>query len=115
MIKFLGQMLKLPVAAFVASVEIIARAMRDFQKTFEESVEIVTGSEANLPDASSGGNSAGDANAETQPSSGNCTNSEDEHMPDPDLSGDDLKIVRYKILYTERDHERLLEGSDALV
>ena len=115
MIKFLGQMLKLPVAAFVASVETIARAMRDFQKTFDQSVEIVTGVETNLGATSGAGSSIGNAKTETQPNNGNCTNSEDEHMPDPDLSGDDLKIVRYKIIYTERDHERLLEGNDALV
>jgi hypothetical protein len=34
---------------------------------------------------------------------------------DQDLGGDDLKLVRYRILYTKRDHERLLAHGDDLV
>jgi hypothetical protein len=116
MIKFLGQMLKLPVAAFVASVETIARAMRDFQKTFDQSVEIVTGSaDVPLGDMESGKSPRGDENSEPQTERGNCKNSEDGNMPDQDLSGDDLKIVRYKIIYTKRGYERFLHAGDGLV
>jgi hypothetical protein len=36
-------------------------------------------------------------------------------MIDQDLSGDDLKLVRFKILYTKRDHEKILDHGEKLV
>ena len=30
---------------------------------------------------------------------------------EPDLSGDDLKMVRYRIIFTKRDEERILQES----
>lgn len=36
-------------------------------------------------------------------------------MVDQDLSGDDLKLVRYKILYTKRDFEGILDHGEKLV
>ena len=106
MIRFLGQMLKLPVAAFVASMEIIAHAMRDFQKMFDESVEaIVSGTEQALSIPSP---------AVVPPSGPNekNSNSEEVQMPDQDLSGDDLKYVSYSIIFTKRDYEATLQQQE---
>ena len=121
MIKLLGQMLKVPMAAFVASMEIIARTMRDFQKTFDDSVEAITGDGPQNPLVDSTGN-----NSVTVASTGstlrdgsriqNLGEPEEIKMPEQaDLSGEDLKLVRYKVVYTKRDHEKLLEAADGLV
>ena len=105
MIKLLGQMLKLPVAAFVASLELITRAMRDLQRTFEESVEVLASgaTEALTPQATA---------AEVRPQGEKNSNSEDVHMPDQDLSGDDLKYVAYSIVFTKRDFEATLRRQE---
>jgi hypothetical protein len=34
---------------------------------------------------------------------------EERHMPDQDLGGDDLKFVRYSIVFTKRDYEATLQ------
>jgi hypothetical protein len=36
-------------------------------------------------------------------------------MVDQNLGGDDLKLVRFKILYTKRDHEKILVNGDYLI
>lgn len=36
-------------------------------------------------------------------------------MPDRDLSGDDLKLVRYKVLFIKRDYEHAFPEDEALV
>jgi hypothetical protein len=100
MLKFLGQMLKLPVAAFVASVEILARAMRDFQKSVDQTIETAT----------SAADSLKQFDRERTPEMLDCTDVEDVHMPDQDLSSDDLKYVSYSIVFTKRDYEATLES-----
>lgn len=102
MLKFLGQMLKFPVAAFATGVEVIARAMRDFQKAFEHTVETVTCG-------------AGDTIHDPRPAEAEAvvpdsTNMEGVRMPDQDLSGDDLKYVSYSIVFTKPDYEATLES-----
>lgn len=104
MIKFLGQMLKLPVAAFVASMEIIAHALRDLQKTFDQNIEAMA-------------NMTAEAFSVSPPQevpqvavSGERSISEDVQMPDQDLSGNDLKYVSYTIVFTKRDYEATLES-----
>jgi hypothetical protein len=39
----------------------------------------------------------------------------EEEMTDQDFGGDDLKVVRYRIIYTKRDHEAFLEDGDMLI
>jgi hypothetical protein len=40
---------------------------------------------------------------------------EGEPMRDQDLSGQDLKLVRYKILFTKRDHEHAFQEQETIV
>jgi hypothetical protein len=39
----------------------------------------------------------------------------EQRMRDQDLGGDDLKVIRYRIIYTKRDHEAFLEDGDTLI
>jgi hypothetical protein len=124
MMQFLGQMLKLPISAFVIGIEMIARVMREFQKTFDQSIDAVaSGGAETLGKMSDGGSRSNDKEAVSackvalakDVNASACTNMEDDKMPDVDLSGDDLKLVRYKIVYTLRDKEAVLKIGDELV
>lgn len=116
MISF-SQIMKLPMAAFVAGLEMIARTMREFQKNFESNVDAVSAEVAQTLGAKSDGNS--DAHSRsggisevdadiTQPT----IDKEEKDMGDQDLGGDDLKIVRYRIIFTKRDFETVLDEAE---
>lgn len=114
MIRFLGQMLKLPLAAVVAGMEIVTRAMRDFQKAVDQGVEMVMNGEAgNLASvpAPEFSEIPGSPVIEGQTTE-ECTKTEDAVMPDQDLSGDDLKYVSYTIVFTKRDYETSLRKQE---
>jgi hypothetical protein len=122
MVRFFSQMMKLPVAAFASGMEMLARAMREIQKSFDQSVDAMSdGLAETLGGAANDG--GGDVDAAPADTSGNAfkdgagvtlqTMSEEESgMGDQDLSGDDLKIVRYRIIFTKRDYEATLEKSE---
>ncbi len=122
MIRFLSQMFKLPLAAFVASIEIITIAMRELQKTFDQSVDVMVSETAEaLANFSIGGheseidpgNSAGDGvMTDRSNPAAETTHEEDGNMPDQDLGGENLKVVRYRILFTKRDFEVTLEEAE---
>lgn len=119
MMQFLSQMLKLPVTAFVVAMEIIARAMREFEKTFDQSVDVVLSGAAQTLANTPG--SEADPKDEAGPKDNDPNTSqetgekEERRMPDQDLSGDDLKLVRYKILFVKRQHEVAFPEQEALV
>lgn len=121
MMKFFGQIMKLPMAALVSSMEILAKTMREIQKSFESNVDIVSsGLAQTLNDMSDG---TGVARATSTEKSGGISgdgadmtqqnvDKEEKDMGDQDLGGDDLKVVRYRIIFTKRDYEAVLDEAD---
>src|SRR2546430_647183 len=104
-------MLKIPVAALTASVEIIARMMRELQETLERGIDaLADGMAQTLGDASTSAQM--DETRSAVPMgmtpSDSASSTEGGSMSDQDLSGDDLKVVRYRIIFTKRDYEGTL-------
>jgi hypothetical protein len=121
MMKFFGQMMKLPMAALVSSMEMLAKTMREIQKSFESNIDVVsTGLGQTLNDMADG---TGVARAASTDGSGNLSgdgadttqqiiDKEANDMGDQDLGGEDLKVVRYRIIFTKRDFEAVLDGAE---
>jgi hypothetical protein len=118
-IQFFSQMLKLPVAAVAAGLEVVARIVRDVQQTFDRNVDVLAESMAqSLMDQtdtqSQGAEDTGqlvtqegiaESDPTTQKHGGNMG---DWDGQDQDLSGEDLKVVQYRIIFTKRDYEATL-------
>jgi hypothetical protein len=121
MMKFFGQMMKLPMAALVSSMEMLAKTMREFQKSFESNIDVVSDGLAQTLNEMSDG--TGGARAASTDRSGDlpgaCADTtqqmidkEANDMGDQDLGGHDLKVVRYRIIFTKRDYEAVLDEAD---
>jgi hypothetical protein len=128
-IQFFSQMLKFPVAAVAAGFEIMARVMRDMQQTFDRNVDVVaegmaqslreqtaeTGTQVQDPEGTSKvvtGNRIDESDSTTQKAGGNMG---DWDGQDQDLSGEDLKVVQYRIIFTKRDYEATLSEHEETV
>jgi len=128
-IQFFSQLLKFPVAAVAAGFEIMARVMRDMQQTFDRNVDVVAEGMAQslidqAPDTGTQSPGAGDAGEvaasneiddsdhTTQKAGGNMG---DWDGKDQDLGGDDLKVVRYRIIFTKRDYEDDLDDGEETI
>ncbi len=121
MMRFFGQMMKLPIAALVSSIEMLAKTMREIQKSLESNIDVVSdGLAQTLNDMSDG---TGVARAASMDRSGRISgdgadttqqniDKEEKDMGDQDLGGDDLKVVRYRIIFTKRDYEAVLYKAD---
>jgi hypothetical protein len=125
MIQLLTQLLKVPVAAFVASMEIFVKAMREIERVFGQSIDSMAGGATQTvaePTSSIGESGGDERNARNdgviednaQPNF-QTTVKEVTRMPDQDLGGDDLKLVRYKVLFTKRDYEVAFDEQEDLV
>jgi hypothetical protein len=141
MMRLLGQMIKLPIAAFVYGMEILVKAMKDIQKTADQSVDTMVNGIAQgfsgAPDCQSDLTidaivSEVDRAADHTPGSqgslthgarasgivaddAKATLKEERKMADTNLSDDRLKLVRYKILFVKRDYEHAFSEVEELV
>jgi hypothetical protein len=118
MTQYFNQMLKLPVAAFVFSMEMLVKTMQGLQKIAYQGIDIITDGSvqtvANAPGSEVG--ATGDVPDGTVRESAEMTQQtlqqipqpEERTMPDQDLHDDMLKLVRYKILFVKRDYEEVL-------
>jgi hypothetical protein len=119
--EFFSQMLKLPLAAFVFSIEMLAKTMQGLQKIAYRGIDIIADGvdearvdvsdiERDVPgDVTSG--AMGYSAEATHP----ITRMEESKMPDKDLGSDMLKLVRYKILFVKRDLELAFPEKEDLV
>jgi len=113
MMRFFAQVFRYPLTVFVYSMEAFVSAMRDVQRTTDQTIDAMVGGvgqpvgttpvgESGSTDSHvSGGVIADDANQTTR--------KEESKMSDQDLSGTDLKYVSYSILFTKPDLEGTLE------
>jgi hypothetical protein len=141
--RIFGQMLLLPFTVFVYGMELLMRTVRGMQQTVDQGMEVLVGESvptANLPSSerSSGNQTAvsegtpapvlakggwSDLKSETKTSAGGGTTGEAaepihkeiQKMRDKDLSDDQLKLVRYKILFVKRDYEVAFKEREELV
>jgi hypothetical protein len=111
--RLFGSLMKAPVAMFVAGFEAFVKAMRDMQKLFDQSVDAFAGGAQ--PERGSRMIEAPIANATGVGCTENITAKEKIDMPDQDLIGEDLKLVRWAISFTKRDVEVALDSGLELV
>jgi hypothetical protein len=121
MIQFFGQFMKLPLEAFVYSMEMFVKTMQGVQKIAYLSIDMVAnGIVQTLVDAPGAESEAithvtdstiGDS-AETAQQ---MPQKEERKMPDRDFREDELKLVRYKILFVKRNYEHVFYEKEELV
>lgn len=109
MMKLFTQMFRYPLTVFVATMEAFANAVREIQKTTDQTIEAMAGGVAqavsNSPDShQTGGVIADDANK--------ATLKEESKMSDQDLGGTDLKYIGFSIVFTKGDLEATLEQQE---
>jgi len=129
----LGQMMKLPMAAFVYGMELLGKVIGEVQKAANQSIDDavsgITRSLGDAPDLSGltqatehNSGSQSDSTIRTTESARDGTDhgaetlhKEEREMPDTNLSDEMLKLVRYKILFVKRDYETAFREVEELV
>ena len=142
--RLFGQMLLLPFTVFVYGMELFVRTVRGMQQAADQGMDVMAGEAARpVTDAPAGENQFtdktavsggapppahtqggwGDLKVHTTISTGDgatgeaaeATHKEIGKMRDKDLSDDQLKLVRYKILFVKRDYEVAFPEREELV
>jgi hypothetical protein len=113
MTRFIAQLLRFPLAVFVDSIEAFVNALRDIQKTTDQTIDaMVEGVTRALGNEHAGDRVAADSQLTggiNPEDNRQTTYKEDRKMSDQDLSGTGLKYVSYSILFTKPDLEATLE------
>jgi hypothetical protein len=121
MVQFFGQLMKLPLEAFVYSMEMFAKTMRGIQQIACRGIDIMAdgiaqtlvdapGPESGMTTGVTGGTIGDSAETAQQ-----TPQKEEEKMADRDFREDELKLVRYKILFVKRDYEHVFYEKEELV
>src|SRR5262245_46324739 len=143
MMRFISQMLKLPITALVYSFEMVLKTMQGLQRMADESIDGMIGVESRPNGGAEGGRSQttsdAPANGITR-NSGDTVAGESKRLPeslsaitsgavpdnaqttqkekrimDKDLHDDMLKLVRYKVLFVRREYEHAFPEREDLV
>lgn len=124
MMRILVETLKLPLTAFIYSMEMLVRTMQGLQKIADQGIDVMmSGTVQTYGDQpereSDPKNDETISVAERAVGDSTQTTPKEEikmsDIDDKDLSGDDLKLVRYKILFIKRDHEYAFPEQEDLV
>jgi hypothetical protein len=93
--RFLAQMVRLPMAALAYGMDVLVKTVQDSQRGANQPGEALSAAKAN----------------------GNLPSvyKEMNEMPDQELSADELKVVRYRIVFKKRDLEVTLYANEELV
>jgi hypothetical protein len=127
-----GQLLMLPIAAFVYGIEVLIKTMQGVQDVSNQGMEVLVGSQvrsSGLPEtrASPSAPVAPDFNsavAEATVANASTNKKEEQTLSitgnydsgqDKDLHDDMLKLVRYKILFVKREYEVAFPEREDLV
>jgi hypothetical protein len=126
MLRLMAEMLKLPVALFVSGMEVMVRAMREYQNIANRALDTA------VEQVRSGAEPPVDTGPERAPPSGDVTEFADgeesaRYAPEPKeketdamineqaLGSEDTKTVRYRIIFTKRNHETTLKEEEATI
>jgi hypothetical protein len=132
MLQFFGHMMKLPLEAFVYSMEMFVRTMRGIQKLAFQGIDTMADDVAQTLVTAPGEErhitSEGTEDVPREVTSevpedtigdsaaiASHTVQEEKKMSERDLGGDDLKLVRYKVLFVKRNYEAAFPEQEALV
>jgi hypothetical protein len=125
MIQLFSRLMKLPVEAFVYSMEMFVKTMRGMQHIAYQSIDTMADWDAQAPVvASSRENTTSEGTYATPESvsirrmeaTHTTTQEEEMRMQDKDLREEDiLKLVRYKILFVKRDLEHAFPEKEELI
>jgi hypothetical protein len=124
MLRLMAEMMKVPIALLVSGMEVLARAMQEFQQIANRTVDTTTetigsgparpvDTGTDLPPSDVMKSDGG------MPSTTNTNNPQEKEnvamLNEQALSSDDLKTVRYRIIFTKRNHETTLKEAEATV
>jgi len=130
-VRFFGQLLALPIVAFVHSIEVIIRTMQGVQQVSNQGMRVMAGPQAGIgmapetdiavaqqvsgsaiPTADNAGIRDEITNQEEKPltTNGDCTSGQEK-----DLHDDMLKLVRYNVLFVRREYEVAFPEQEDLV
>jgi hypothetical protein len=130
MMQFVRQMLKLPLTVLVSSMEVVVQALRGFQRIAEESIDTMVSEDAphpstpperGNPHSSAVGTVPANTVNEGATTDHYLTETEECEMGDPynmtsnDLGGEELKVVRWRVIFTKKDREVTLEHGEEVV
>jgi len=115
-----GQMIRLPLEAFVYSMEMLLETTRGWQRMANRGIESATREAARALQPAEGGiQSAAPASFKSNGATGaeidNNHHKETKRMPDTNLSDDTLKLVRSKVLFVKRGREEAFQEQEDLV
>jgi hypothetical protein len=121
MVWFFGQLMKLPLEAFVYSMGMFVKTLRGVQQIAYKGIDIMAdGVVQTLAEASDSGNDlAGDKDGRVIRDSADITHQGlgkgEINMADRDFRDDMLKLVRYKVLFVKREYEHVFYEKEELV
>jgi hypothetical protein len=134
MMQFLGRLMKLPLEAFVYSMEMFVQTMRGIQRIAFQGIDMMADGDVRAPVDAAGSESvvpqvkhaapeathavpegAGREFTEATQVTMQETVQEERAMSDKDLRDDMLKLIRYKILFVKRDLEYAFPEKEELV
>src|SRR5215470_11090284 len=134
MMQFFGRLMKLPLEAFVYSMEMFVQTMRGIQRIAFQGIDMMADGDVRAPVDASGSESvvpqvkhavpeathagledAGRERTEATQVTMQETRQEERVMSDKDLRDDMLKLIRYKILFVKRDLEYAFPEKEELV
>ena len=121
MIRYFNQMLKLPISAFVFSVEMFVKTIQGIQKITYHGIDMMSEVSVDTSRDATPGEDYVTGFASDSDIIGNVgihqwTNQQEERrMAERDLHDDMLKLVRYKILFVKRDFEYAFPEQEELV
>src|SRR2546425_514181 len=121
MMRLFGQMLRLPLAAFAYSLEVFMRTMSGMQQVAEEGIDLMVGGAVKTLDMRLGNSylighrGLSSSNGIIENSAENTDQScskEGKEMWDKDSWENDLKVVRYWVLFDKRDYEAIFSSAE---
>jgi hypothetical protein len=119
MMRVFTQLLKLPIEAFVYSVDMLVKTLQGLQRLTEKGIDSVLAERANAgTEDASIGNSGDDLKDSAVDLSVGATKKENKNMSDQNgnnLGGKNLKLVRYKILFVKRGFEVAFPEQEDLI
>ena len=118
MTQFLSQMMKLPMAVVVYSIEMFVKTMQGMRSIADQGIDVMVGGIAQtLGDASNRerdrpGDAMDGVPGHDSKTTDQTLREEERNMPDLDLGGDDLKVVNYSIVFDKPDEEKILQPKE---
>lgn len=118
-----GQLLVIPFAGFLYSVELLVKTMREMQESTMQGMQVMVGSGVRFADAAKRSNDAinprrtyaSAAQMEAMPQAEKILARSHDYTVERNLRDDLLKLVRYRVLFVKRGYEHAFPERESLV